>query len=194
MRGCDGAAPASGTRCEVLSRVAAWWPSSVSLVSRLVNSLAWFCYTRKLTKRDTDMFWPIKVLLLLWSLDLWSSRGQVRWVRTRPDSLRRWFILICVDWLPLDFTTSRSWPFSRIRDHRPKRIQWRITFESMPVKTSCLAWQRGCPLHRGKSRSIRDCHCSGVRCFLMREICCWKMWGYCREKFTGVAGRIGMNG
>ena len=30
-------------------------------------------------------------------------------------------MLICVDWVPPDFTASRSWPFSSGRDHRPIR-------------------------------------------------------------------------
>ncbi len=33
--------------------------------------------------------------------------------------LRRWIMLIYVDWVPPDFTTSRSWPFSMSRDRRP---------------------------------------------------------------------------
>ncbi len=35
-----------------------------------------------------------------------------------PGRLRQWIMLIYVDWLPPDFTTSRSWPFSNNRDHR----------------------------------------------------------------------------
>jgi hypothetical protein len=33
--------------------------------------------------------------------------------------LRRWIMLRCVDWLPPDFTASRSWPFSSSRDRCP---------------------------------------------------------------------------
>ena len=64
--------------------------------------------------------------------------GPVRGTRTRPHihraavrfassalaqgtsgRLRRWIILRYVDWLPPDFTASRSLPFSKIRGHRP---------------------------------------------------------------------------
>ena len=33
--------------------------------------------------------------------------------------VRRWIMLRCVDWVPPDFTASRSLPFSSIRGHRP---------------------------------------------------------------------------
>jgi len=40
------------------------------------------------------------------------------WPRAPSGRLRRWIMLICVDWVPLDFTASRSWPFSKSRDRR----------------------------------------------------------------------------
>ena len=43
---------------------------------------------------------------------------QTHWLRTPGGRLRRWIMLIYVDWVPPDFTTSRSWPFSKSRDRR----------------------------------------------------------------------------
>jgi hypothetical protein len=43
---------------------------------------------------------------------------QTPWLRAPGGRLRRWIRLIYVDWVPPDFTASRSWPFSKSRDRR----------------------------------------------------------------------------
>ena len=44
---------------------------------------------------------------------------QTHWLRTHTADCDGGSLLRCVDWVPPDFTTSRSWPFSMSRDRRP---------------------------------------------------------------------------